>query len=171
MFVLCGVSKRKLLVAWRHDSLMVLQASVAFRMKHSSCLCLAAHNGVFAESTPGASLCGSKCLGHKERFCHVSCHKLHMLCGTCLTFESQLHLSQWDRSNPNSAGNDLGCFVQCSLSVSLQVTATSCIVTVWWLTDKCVCLLRQQQILQQNQRPSSRRQGLWTLRHHFHKAS
>jgi len=165
--VLCGVwgsinslSKCRLLLAWRHDSLLVLQASVAFCMKHSPCACLAGHNGAFAESTPRASLCGSKCLGHKERFCHVSCHKLHMLLRyevmSCLTFESQLHLSQWDNVNPNSTGNYISCFVQCSLFVSLHVTATSCFVTVWLLTS--ACLIRQRQISQQNQGPSSRRQ-------------
>jgi len=31
-----GVYQRRLLLAWRHDSLMVLQASVSFHMKHSS---------------------------------------------------------------------------------------------------------------------------------------
>ena len=148
---------------------------MAFVMKHSPCLCLAGHNEIFTENTPRASLFGSKCLGHKERFCHVRCHKLHMLLQyevmSCLTFDGQLHLSQWDNVNPNSTGNDIGCFVQCSLSVSLQVTATSCTVTGWWMTDQCVCLIRQQQILQQNQRPSSRRQGLWTLHHHLHRPS
>ena len=129
----------RLLLAWRHDSLLVLQASMAFCMKRCPCLCLAGHTRGFDESTPEASLCGSKCLGHRERFCHVSCHNLQMLLWynvmSRLTFESQLHLSQWDNVNHNSTGNYIGCFVQCSL---FHVTATSSTVTVWLLTSAFV---------------------------------
>lgn len=162
MFVLCGVwesinslSKCRLLLTWRHDSLLVLQASVAFCMKRSPCLCLAGHTRAFDESTPEASLCGSKCLGHRERFCHVSCHKLQMLLRykvmSCLTFESQLHLSQRDYVNPNSTGNYIGCFLQCILHCHSVVV------------NKRLCLIRQRQILQESHGPSSRRQELWTL--------